>query len=172
MADTTNFGWAKPTVGGSTGSWGTELNTLADDVDADLANVQTTAKAALPKSGGTMTGNVKVLTESLTAVNLGNVATNMTVNLALGNFFYGTMTGDITSVTISNPPSTGTAFFFALELAQDATGGRTISWPGAVKLTSGSTAPNETATNVYTWIFYTRDGGTRYRGVLAAETSA
>lgn len=49
MANTLNFGWTKPTVGGDPNSWGTKLNTALDDIDVDLA-------AALPKAGGTMSG--------------------------------------------------------------------------------------------------------------------
>lgn len=41
MADTTNFGWTKPTVSGSSGAWGTILNTLFDDIDTDLQKVFT-----------------------------------------------------------------------------------------------------------------------------------
>lgn len=36
MADTTNYAWTKPTVGGSDNTWGTTLNTAFDDIDADL----------------------------------------------------------------------------------------------------------------------------------------
>ena len=46
MADTTNYGWTKPTVNGSDNTWGTLLNTALDDIDADLkalANGQTAA---------------------------------------------------------------------------------------------------------------------------------
>lgn len=46
MADTTNYAWTKPTVGGSDDTWGTILNTAFDDIDADLkalADAQTAA---------------------------------------------------------------------------------------------------------------------------------
>lgn len=36
MADTANYGWTKPTVGGSDNTWGTTLNAALDDIDADL----------------------------------------------------------------------------------------------------------------------------------------
>lgn len=36
MATTTHFGWTKPTVGGDNGAWGGILNTVLDDIDADL----------------------------------------------------------------------------------------------------------------------------------------
>lgn len=39
MANTTNYAWSKPTVGGSDNTWGTTLNTALDDIDADLKAV-------------------------------------------------------------------------------------------------------------------------------------
>jgi len=58
MALTANYSWSKPTVSGSSDTWGTELNTLIDSVDSQLKTVDTTASAALPKAGGTMTGKL------------------------------------------------------------------------------------------------------------------
>lgn len=51
MATTTNYGWTKPTVGGSDGTWGTELNTTLDDIDGDLDALDT----AVMKLAGTQT---------------------------------------------------------------------------------------------------------------------
>ncbi len=45
MADTTNYGWTKPTVGGSSETWGTILNTALDDVDTDLKALADTVVA-------------------------------------------------------------------------------------------------------------------------------
>lgn len=47
MALTTNYSWVKPTVGGSADTWGTELNTLIDNVDSQ---VKTNADAAVQKA--------------------------------------------------------------------------------------------------------------------------
>jgi hypothetical protein len=163
MAATTFFGWTKPTVGASSGSWGTELNTLADDADADLQAVKVTADAALARAGGTMTGNVKVFTETYTAVNLGNITGTVDIDLSDANFFYGTMTGNVT-LTFSNPPATGTAIAFMIELAQDGTGGRTLTLPASVRQGDDMASASTTASDVNTYAFYSRDGGTRYRG--------
>mgnify|MGYP003127471487 CR=1 FL=1 len=47
MADTTNYGWSKPTVGGDTDTWGTKLNTAFDDIDTDLKTVSDAVSAKL-----------------------------------------------------------------------------------------------------------------------------
>lgn len=60
MADTTtpNLGLTKPQIGSSRDSWGDKLNANADLIDAAVKAVQTSAAGALPKAGGTVTGEV------------------------------------------------------------------------------------------------------------------
>lgn len=166
MADTTNFSWTKPTVGGDSGAWGSILNTAIDDIDTDLNTTKTTADAALPKAGGTMTGRIDVKNEAFTAVNLGSSLTGtVTLNCASGNFFYGTMSGNIT-IAFSNVPSN--VFFLALELK--GAGAQGASFPASVKWdanTAPTTTPASNETDLY-W-FYTRDAGTTWRGALALD---
>lgn len=62
---TTNYNLTKPEVGGDTNQWGGHLNDNMDGIDTQMkanataaAAAQTTANAALPKAGGTMTGTL------------------------------------------------------------------------------------------------------------------
>ena len=45
MADTTNLGITKPTPGGDSGTWGTTLNTGADNFDTAIAGTLTKSVA-------------------------------------------------------------------------------------------------------------------------------
>lgn len=65
MADTvtSNYNLTKPEINGSRSTWGTKINGNMDTIDSQMkananaaAAAQTTANAALPKAGGTMTG--------------------------------------------------------------------------------------------------------------------
>ena len=95
------------------------------------------------------------------------VGYTQTLDLATGGTFSFTPSG-ATTVSFSNPPASGTATGFALEVVN--TGGYTITWPSSVKWHLGA-APTATATKeLYT--FVTTDGGTTYYGKLAGSDIA
>jgi hypothetical protein len=96
-----------------------------------------------------------------------------TVNCEAGNAFSHTLTEN-TTFTFSNPPASGTAFSFSLELIQDASAsGFTVTWPTAVDWPA-ATAPTLTATASAKdiFVFYTRDGGTTWYGFTAGQALA
>jgi len=164
MADTSNFSWSKPVDGGSGGTWGSILNTLFDDADSDLNDVKTTADAALPKAGGVMSGEVELKTERYASVDKGNMSGSITFDLSAADFQFGTVTGDLTSVSFSNWPASGKVEWCEVELTNG--GAHDITWPGAVTWDGGS-APTLQSSGVDVLTFYSRDGGSTIRGMHA-----
>ena len=87
-----------------------------------------------------------------------------TLDLSTGGTFSFTPSG-ATTVSLTNPPASGTAVGFTLEVNN--TGGYALTWPSSVKWPSG-TAPTATASKeLYT--FVTTNGGTTYYGKLAGS---
>lgn len=159
-----------PTVGGSGGTWGTELNTLFDDhIEVDVDAIEATADAALPKSGGVMTGEVETKTERFASVDKGSISGSVTFDLSAADFQFATVSGDLTSVTISNWPASGKVEFFTLELTNG--GAHSITWPASIKWDGGND-PTLQSSGVDTLILYSRDGGTTIRGMHAYSFSS
>lgn len=166
---TTNYSWNLPDVNGDDGSWGAALNAILGDdatgIDAVLKAVSDVADAALPVAGGSMTGELDVLTERFVTNNLGNMTGTATMDLDVANFFYGTVTGDVT-ISFSNVPASPDGVFVTLELTNP--GAHTITWPGAATWPNGA-PPAFTASGVDVITAYTRDGGTTWRFARAME---
>ena len=138
-----------------------------------LGTIATQAANNVAITGGTISGintfsNSKIerYREDVTASTISS--TSHTLDLSTANIFELTMNSSITSLTISNPPSSGEAFSFTVIVKQDATGSRTISWPASVKFPNGSTPTlTTTANKVDILNFITTDGGTTYYGALS-----
>jgi len=169
---TDNYNWNLPDVAGDVGAWGALLNAIIGDdvtgIDAVLQAVSDVADAALPLAGGVLTGEVTVKTDKYDVVDSGNLTGAVTFDLSAARFFYGTVTGDVTSITFSNTPATGKAVFVVLEITNG--GSQTITWPSSIKW-PGNIEPTLTSSGVDVLSFYTRDGGTTWRGALTQEDS-
>jgi len=104
-----------------------------------------------------------------TAVTNATSGSTETLDLESGNVFDLTLTADCT-ITLSNPPASGTSGSFTLILRQDGTGSRTVTWPASVDWAS-ATAPTLTtdASAVDVLTFMTVDGGTTWLGFVAGQ---
>lgn len=166
MADTTNFSWTKPVVLGSSGAWGTILNAALDDIDTDLQAVKTTADAALPASGGSLSGEVDILTARYNPTALGgSLSGGVVLDLDTGNFFHGTMDGSIV-ISFSNVPASPDFVAIVLKITGS---GNNISWPSSVAWPGGSAPTTPASGNVNVYTLFTHDGGTTWYGTLAME---
>jgi hypothetical protein len=145
-------------------------------VDGVTSAIQTQLDA---KVGSSHTGDVDITGELIVdsynetygAVTSSSNAT--TVDCEAGNAFSHTLTEN-TTFTFSNPPASGTAYSFSIEIIQDASAsGYTVTWPSSVDWPA-ATAPTLTATASAkdVFVFYTRDGGTNWYGFTAGQALA
>jgi hypothetical protein len=121
---------------------------------SDWRNLSLTGSAALPTSGGVETVSTN-----------GAATGSVTLNLANGNVFNVTLTGN-TTFTFSGATA-GKACSFGVYMHQDSTGGRTVTWPTSVKWPGGSAptvSSDASATDIF--VFESLDGGTTWYGSL------
>lgn len=97
-------------------------------------------------------------------VSTANATGATTLNLANGNVFNMTLTGN-TTFTFSGATN-GKACAFSLYLKQDATGGRTVTWPASVKWSGGAPTLTTAANSIDILVFETLNGGTTWFGSL------
>lgn len=96
----------------------------------------------------------------------------VTIDYDNGNIHQLTLTGDISGLTISNPPGSGKAGNLSLLLIQDATGGRTISWPASVQWVGGNAPTLSSSANAVDMVnLVTTDGGTHYYATALLDFS-
>jgi hypothetical protein len=95
-----------------------------------------------------------------------------TMNCAAANFFELTLTGSIT-ISPTNVPANGRVWSGTIVAKQDATGGRTITWPTGIKWPGGSAPPATTTANATDiWSIMTYDGGSTWVASLSVKNVA
>lgn len=128
-----------------------------------LDGIATGANVGVAATGGTFTGEVDFDSRVTQEVQ----TTSWDIDCSAGNYFVRSMTGNTTFV-FSNPPASGTAYSFVLEL--DLSSAVTsITWPTSVKW-PGDTTPTFTVGNkTHLFFFVTDNGGTRWRGAALLD---
>ena len=144
------------------------------DLDTLLDTVKTTANNALPKAGGTMTGNInfnnklaekpEIKNYSETLVKATEVTGTKALDLSQGNVFDMTLSGN-TTFTFTNPAASGKVCSFTLILRQPSTL-RTVTWPSSVKWNEDE-IPEFVKSKTAIITFVTVNGGTRWYGMIA-----
>jgi len=123
-------------------------------------NTTTSSWESTPSSAAVYSGTLQGYSES--KVTNATTTGTVTLDLSTSNVFHNTLTGN-TTFAFSNPPANTKVFSFSIITVQDATGGRTITWPTSKKFSGGVTPPPTTAANaVDVWSVMTYDGGTSY----------
>lgn len=124
---------------------------------------------AMPTAGGTFTGRATLQSYSEKTTSVSSAATT-TLDCSLGNTHVVTLTQN-TTLAFSNVDTTAsTASSISVILIQDATGGRTVTWPPGTKWPDGVAPVLETAANAINVVtFMTYNGGTTWLGFLAGR---
>jgi hypothetical protein len=93
----------------------------------------------------------------------------LTLNLETSNIFTVSLNAAITTLTISNPPASGSGGSFTLIFTADGTA-RSVTWPTSIKW-AGGTPPTITSTSgkVDSFAFFTSDGGTYWQGYVGGQ---
>ncbi len=161
---TSTFGFLQPLVNDPVDQdlWGSYLNQ-----DFDLIEAQFLVRTANYNFADYVLSRpiVQDYCEKLNA--LGNVSGAVNIDISLGNHVSMVLTGNVTSITITNAAPTGNAAGLLLYIKQGGSGSYTVSFPSSFKW-AGNTTPTVTATlgssDIYSAI--TRDAGTTW----AAQT--
>jgi len=94
----------------------------------------------------------------------------LVLDLENGNVFEVTLTENVTTLTLSNPPVSGDAGALTLILSQDGAGSRTFAWPASTQWAGGvapTVSPAANAKDIYTLI--TTDAGTTWYGMIGGQ---
>jgi uncharacterized protein YjbI with pentapeptide repeats len=96
-------------------------------------------------------------------------AGTLVLNLETSNIFTVSLNAAITTLTISNPPASGSGGSFTLIFTADGTA-RAVTWPASIKW-AGGTAPTLTSTSgkVDSFAFFSSDGGTTWQGYVGGQ---
>lgn len=119
------------------------------------------------KGDVTQTGTQTLTNKTITGLKetFASMSTN-TVDLSQGNVFAKTISG-ATTLSVSNAATAGSVSTFILELTN---AGTNVTWWSNIRWANG-TAPTLTASGTDILGFYTRDGGSNWRGLVLAINS-
>lgn len=110
----------------------------------------------------------------ITSATVTSTSGAVTFDYSLGNAFEHTLDENVTSITLSNPPASGTYGEIIIKFVQDSTGSWTVAgWPASVKWIGGTEPTITTTATTGTDIIAlkTWDGGTTWYGDYSQDYS-
>ncbi len=109
---------------------------------------------------------LKAYGETLVGTQAGvNTGSAYTIDLSTGNIFNLILSANCTFTFTATTLTSGTAYSFTLILKQDATGGRTATWPSTVVWAGGTTPSLSAAASHFdVFSFLTLNAGSSYFG--------
>lgn len=146
--------------------WHAGNDGASSGLDADLLDGQHGSYYATASGLSSLTTTVdgKAAKSALYSATTGG---SVALDVASYDTFAITMNANTTFSTTGTPVNPGT---FTLVTKQDATGGRTITWPASFKFNGGIAPPQTTAANaVDVWSLFTYDSGSTYIVSLAVK---
>lgn len=156
----------------------TGVSGLGTNVSAFLATpTSANLAAALTDETGTglavFNGSPAITTPTITGLNEVKTAPaissgTLTLNCSLGNVFAVSLNAAITTLTISNIPTTGNAFGITLAFTCDGTA-RAVTWPAAVKWSGTAPTLTSTLNKVDIFVLTTWDGGTTWYSMVGGQ---
>lgn len=108
----------------------------------------------------------------LTKLDVSSSSGTLTLDMSLANVFKCTLTENITTITITNPPASGIYGELELKLIQHASSAKTVVHASKYKFPSASDHVMSTGTGKKDRLHYmTTDGGTTYDVTFAKDFS-
>jgi len=142
----TGWGWASDTLVAVLGS----ANSYSFSTTEFLVNDKLVTRPVLKDYG---------LTLATAAV----VTGTLTIDYSAGNAQQHTLSEDVTTVTVTNPPASGTYGEIWLRLTQDPASARTVTWAAAFRFPGGSDHVMSAGLGAIDWLHLkTTDGGTNW----------
>ena len=149
-------------------SLGTVAASSVSAVDVTADTVTAVVSVSTPALAATVvTGTKYVETQTTASISSGVLA----LNCSLANVFTVSLNQNITSITFSNIPASGSSYSMSLFFTADGVQ-RTITWPASVRFPNGL-APTMTLSSgkVDTIVLTTFNGGTTWFAYVAGQNS-
>jgi hypothetical protein len=99
------------------------------------------------------------------------IAGTFTIDYRQGQSIHTTLNQNITSVVINNVPASGVLAQIEIEITQDASVARTITWPASVQWPGGTAPDLSTLSSKHLIHLRSRDGGVTWLGTFASDFS-